>query len=101
MEEAHWQQRSQLQWHSQGERNTRLFHKAIRVRGGRKNTSMLKDATGMWVDDPIVLKQMARNYFINLYADGPSVIERTSIIAFPQLNQNDRLSESCFDSTGS
>jgi len=40
-EEDFWQENSKVKWHIEGDRNTRYFHKIVKVRCATKNISFL------------------------------------------------------------
>jgi hypothetical protein len=66
-EEKMWRQRSQIQWLSEGDKNTHFFHERASQRRKKNKISRLAKADGSVTEDPIELQQMARSFYADLY----------------------------------
>lgn len=66
-EMSHWQQRAQMTWFKEGDRNTKVFP-AQATKTRRKNTiSGLFDESGSWHTDDASKAQAISNYFESLF----------------------------------
>ena len=63
-----WFQRSSEEWIRSGERNTKFYHAATRVRKYRNKYETLKNEKGEWITDHTNLEVMIQNYFQALFA---------------------------------
>ncbi|XP_071678521.1 uncharacterized protein [Lolium perenne] len=72
-EEMMWRQRSRIDWLKEGDRNTKFFHRKAKWRQNKNRISRIKDANGVWIDDPDEIKNLANEFFKNLYASDPTV----------------------------
>ncbi|KAH7838491.1 hypothetical protein Vadar_027204 [Vaccinium darrowii] len=66
-EELLWFQKSRSQWIVMGERNTRYFHLSTIIRRRKAKISMLKDNNNVWIDDPVMIKDLVQNHFKDLF----------------------------------
>ncbi|XP_028773909.1 uncharacterized protein LOC114730961 [Neltuma alba] len=66
-EEIQWYQRSRCKWLQWGDRNTRFFHASTILRRKKQRIEALKNENGEWVEDPEFMKQMACEFYRNLY----------------------------------
>lgn len=89
LETEYWRQKSHLNWITVGERNSRFFHKSLIRKGRRKNINCLKFGDDVWVEDASELRQMVRDFYVKLYADGPTTCPRDTRFEFPTLSHND------------
>ncbi|CAL1381890.1 unnamed protein product [Linum trigynum] len=91
-EELMWFQRAREQWVKFGERNTSYFHQQVNIRRRRNKIETLRDANGLWVDDPQALGLLVFDYFANLYLQDSSVYEdRLPKQAFPRLDSTEMM----------
>lgn len=65
-EEQIWLQKSCMNWHIQGERNTKFFHTTTLVRRARNKINTLL-VNNVWVSDEDSLKRNVREFFINMF----------------------------------
>lgn len=63
-----WKQKSREKWIQEGDRNTKFFHLTTMVRRRKNKIDGLFDALGAWSDSPVVMKSIARNFFMELFA---------------------------------
>ncbi|KAK8598764.1 hypothetical protein V6N13_094724 [Hibiscus sabdariffa] len=72
-EELLWKQKSRSDWISNGDRNTRYFHRRAVSRKQKNHIVSLKLSDGEWCDDSRLLKQEAVNFFSSLFScpEGP------------------------------
>lgn len=68
-EELLWYQKSRCRWLNWGDRNTKFFHATTIARRKRNRIEMLKDANGDWISDDERLKDMAVEFYEDLYRD--------------------------------
>jgi len=71
-EELLWLQRSSRDWQLYGDRNTKFYHQFVKQRSRRNHVVGLYNDIGEWIDDPVVLQDLARSYFESLYHAGPA-----------------------------
>ncbi|RHN77611.1 putative RNA-directed DNA polymerase [Medicago truncatula] len=68
-EECLWFQKSRSQWIADGDRNTKYYHSQTIVRRRKNKILTLRDNEGGWVDDPDHLKNIVRDYYVNLFKE--------------------------------
>ncbi|KAG5562963.1 hypothetical protein RHGRI_005637 [Rhododendron griersonianum] len=68
-EEVLWFQKSRAKWIVHGERNTRYFHMSTIIRRRKSKISMLKDNNNIWTEDPLTIKDLVQNYFVDLFRE--------------------------------
>jgi hypothetical protein len=73
-EDMMWLQRSCIAWLKDGDKNTRYFHRQAVWRARKNKIKKLKDGDGNWQEDQKMLKQMAADYFQNLFQADPDVV---------------------------
>lgn len=63
-----WLQKSRVQWHLKGDRNTNYFHRManFRQRSNSLNSIIINDVL---IEDPINVKQEVHNFFEQLYVE--------------------------------
>lgn len=66
-EELYWYQRSREDWIRSGDKNTKFYHAAANVKRLRKNITQLMNATGEWVQNENLIKNMIRDHFVDLF----------------------------------
>ncbi|XP_019413999.1 PREDICTED: uncharacterized protein LOC109325854 [Lupinus angustifolius] len=64
-EEEFWKQKSRLEWHMNGDRNTSFFHRITKIRQISKSLSMLKNGDTMLTDQNAIASYVL-DYFTNL-----------------------------------
>lgn len=89
-EEEFWRQKANMQWMTAGEQNTRFFHQSVITRRSRNKIIQLKDDTNSWQQSPILLEDMARQYYLNLYSARAVDECQPSRWNFPPLNHHDK-----------
>ncbi|XP_024199454.1 uncharacterized protein LOC112202681 [Rosa chinensis] len=62
-----WRQKSRDKWLCEGDRNTKFFHLTTMIRRRRNKIDGLFDASGVWTDNPAAMKQIAADFFKNLF----------------------------------
>ncbi len=67
MEEEFWALKSRLHWSTLGDRNTSFFHMSTICRRHHNNIWCLDDASRVWTNSTVELKNLVRSYFVNLY----------------------------------
>ena len=65
-EEHMWRQRAQVQWLTEGDKNTRYFHVKASQRRQRNETRGIYNIAGQWMENQHDIKQIAVSYFDNL-----------------------------------
>jgi hypothetical protein len=66
-EEMMWLQRSRISWLNEGDRNTGFFHRRAKWRAKKNNVRRLKRQDGSFTKEPKEMKEMAANFFKDLY----------------------------------
>ncbi|GAU43787.1 hypothetical protein TSUD_378120 [Trifolium subterraneum] len=79
-EECLWFQKSRGQWIADGDRNTKYYHSKTIIRRRRNKIITLRNEDGVWIDDPDNLKNMVRNFYINLFQEEEPI--RESVISW-------------------
>ncbi|CAN1181308.1 hypothetical protein LINPERHAP2_LOCUS35307, partial [Linum perenne] len=65
-----WLQKSRLQWHKEGDRNTRFFHLSTIMRRKSNRIKGLKLSDGSWIYDDTEMQEVAVNHFKEFFAGG-------------------------------
>ncbi|XP_021803305.1 uncharacterized protein LOC110747435, partial [Prunus avium] len=63
-----WQQKSRVMWLQEGDRNTKFFHLTTIIRRRRNRIEKLQNDSGEWVENSNGLKELAVNYFLDLFS---------------------------------
>ncbi|KAM2827406.1 hypothetical protein COP1_036952 [Malus domestica] len=71
-EETYWHQQSRSLWLSQGDRNTRFFHKRAKNRKSKNLIKGLYGSNGNWISDEKGIESSILNYFEDLFKAGPT-----------------------------
>jgi hypothetical protein len=66
-EEILWMQRSRIAWLSEGDRNTKYFHKRASCRKKKNKIHKLKRPDGSWTCDSTEMEGLATDFFQMLY----------------------------------
>ncbi|XP_072084307.1 uncharacterized protein [Arachis hypogaea] len=82
-------QKSKCKWIEFGDHNTKYFHGTTLARRRTNKVDSLQDIDGNWVSDKITLKNMAFNFYFNLYSDDTPDSEFILRNSFPTLPQDD------------
>ncbi|GAU49878.1 hypothetical protein TSUD_408170 [Trifolium subterraneum] len=85
-EECLWFQKSRSQWISDGDRNTKYYHSKTIVRMRRNKIISLRKEDRTWVDEPESLKDLVRNFYINLFKEDREVCD--SIVSWTTYPNN-------------
>lgn len=85
-----WQQKSQIQWLQEADRNTKFFHMTTVICKRRNKIERLRNKEGVWVEDAAQMKGLAITYFANLFSQS-SCLPTDIIIPnlFPRVNSLD------------
>ncbi|XP_019429755.1 PREDICTED: uncharacterized protein LOC109337271 [Lupinus angustifolius] len=67
IEEEFWRQKSRINWHNSGDRNTSFFHRVTKIRNSTKSLSVLRSG-GCLITDQTEIENLVLNYFQNLFA---------------------------------
>ncbi|KAF7835215.1 reverse transcriptase [Senna tora] len=66
-EELLWCQKARVNWLKHGNRNSKFCHASTVIKRRRNRVNMLKKKDGDWVKEDDILKDMAVNYYENLF----------------------------------
>ncbi|XP_028761232.1 uncharacterized protein LOC114719845 [Neltuma alba] len=80
-EELIWYQKSRCQWLKFGDRNSKFFHATTMIRRKKSRVEALQDDQGNWISNQHTLRQMAHDFFKNLYSRDPCV---TTVNEWPE-----------------
>ena len=83
-EEILWFQKSRCHWVQLGDRNTSYFHAVTVAKHRRNKVTSLLDDTNVWCEDSSRLKDMALNFFRNLYHDTVPIMDPAQVMDFPR-----------------
>ncbi|XP_019432655.1 PREDICTED: uncharacterized protein LOC109339640 [Lupinus angustifolius] len=67
VEESFWMEKSKINWHTMGDRNTSFFHKVTKIRQGTKSLSMIKDGESI-LSNQVDIENHVLAYYTNLFA---------------------------------
>jgi len=67
MEEDFWREKSTVTWHSDGDRNTRYFHRLSKIKNTFKLINSIKDGEDM-ITDPKIISSHFTNHFKNIFS---------------------------------
>lgn len=84
----YWKQKARIQWLADGDRNTKFFHASVKQKQRRNLIVQLRDAFGAWCSNATRLKELARQFYIQLYTKDPAVTRQPTTWTFPKLNWN-------------
>lgn len=86
-EELIWFQRSREDWLVSGDCNTRFYHIATTIKSSNTGVCKLRTDDGHWITDTKLLAVHVREYFIQLFAETPSMeVNGLPHGHFPSLN---------------
>lgn len=88
-EEFLWRQKSRNEWLKSEDRNTKFFHTSTLVRR-RNRVESLMDMDGRWVEDKVMLKNMAFGYNSSLFSADPNSTGAFIAGLFPELGHRQR-----------
>jgi hypothetical protein len=63
-----------------GDRNTKYYHSKTIFRRRKNKILSLRDNTGEWIEDPEALKDLVRQFYIDLFSDDNMV--RYSVVSW-------------------
>ncbi|KAL4383939.1 hypothetical protein GQ457_15G014660 [Hibiscus cannabinus] len=87
-EEEFWRQKACIQWHSQGDRNTKYFHARVKERRRHNYVSALRRVDDSWATDPAELKNVALAFYKDLFtSDRNSLVDYPTQGRFSQVNR--------------
>jgi hypothetical protein len=66
--ELYWKQRAHVSWMKEGDRNTKFFHSVASGRKRKNRIKALRREDGVVVEEDGEMKEVATNYFINLFS---------------------------------
>ncbi|XP_021828885.1 uncharacterized protein LOC110769256, partial [Prunus avium] len=66
-----WRQKSRVKWLQEGDRNTKFFHLSTIIRRRRNKIDRLKNDAGLWVEESDGIKNLAMQYFSELFSPAP------------------------------
>ncbi|CAB4279600.1 unnamed protein product [Prunus armeniaca] len=66
-EESYWKQRSRIKWLMEGDANTDFFHQTNIQRRRMNRIHRIKNSDGLWVETPILVRQVVEKYFKDLF----------------------------------
>ncbi|KAF7821867.1 reverse transcriptase [Senna tora] len=72
-EEIMWAQRAQQMWLVKGDRNTRYFHTLVNHKRNKARIKAIQGGDQNWIEDPTLIKEAAKKYFIDLYTSNSSM----------------------------
>lgn len=71
-EEMHWLQKTRVDWNKFGDKNTTSFHISTLIWRRRNKVEALMTGNGVWAHDSEILKNMAVQYYFELFSPNPS-----------------------------
>lgn len=79
LEELMWYQNSREEWIKSGDRNTKFYHAATKVRKATSKIHCLRNDHGDWVDKEDNLASMVQNHFQSMFKDDKSMPKVSNI----------------------
>ncbi|XP_059294448.1 uncharacterized protein LOC132047418 [Lycium ferocissimum] len=74
-EEEFWRQKAGIQWHSEGDRNTRYIHSLVRGRRKRLLLTRIQNADGEWVENLDDIATEAISFYQNQFSQESGVVD--------------------------
>ncbi|VVB06412.1 unnamed protein product [Arabis nemorensis] len=65
-EESFFHQKSRIRWLSMGDANTRFFYRVVQANLSRNIIHFLRDEAGLKITDPVLIKGMASQFYLDL-----------------------------------
>ncbi|GKV09037.1 hypothetical protein SLEP1_g20594 [Rubroshorea leprosula] len=88
-EELFWCQKSRVEWIASGDRNTSFYHATTVIQRSRNRISVLK-IDESWVQDPSILQQHIRDFFVEVFSRKPTQSSHLDYSAFqPRLSDEE------------
>jgi len=78
IEELFWKEKSSVKWHSEGDRNTKFFHRIAKIKNSTKLISSLKHENSLIIDQDQIADLIV-NHYTNLFSSF-SVLQDSSMI---------------------
>jgi hypothetical protein len=69
--ELYWKQRAHMHWMKDGDRNTKYFHSVATERRKMNRIKKLRREDNVVVEEEEEMKEVASNYFLNLFQASP------------------------------
>nr|GLL36006.1 uncharacterized protein LOC109174175 [Ipomoea trifida] len=89
-EEIYWYQRSREQWIASGDRNTKYYHLAAKIKRSRNTCKSLLNDDGLRIYDEEILKNMVKDFYTKLFAkDDQQEQKLCTRNAFPKISEED------------
>ena len=88
-EDAYWRQRAKVHWYRDSDRNTNFFHASTTYRKKVNRITSLDDDAGNKVTSEQGLKEVARNYFVNIFQQQASDFSSVIDVIHPSISVND------------
>ncbi|KAK9931693.1 hypothetical protein M0R45_018961 [Rubus argutus] len=89
-ESDYWKQRAKVLWLTDGDRNTKYFHRKASNRRAKNMIKGLFDSDGVWQDSDIGLENIVLNYFYNMFRAGaphPEQLNEVTNLIKPSITQ--------------
>ncbi|KAK9901868.1 hypothetical protein M0R45_001892 [Rubus argutus] len=89
-ESDYWKQRAKVIWLTNGDRNTKYFHRKAPNRRAKNMIKGLFDSDGVWQDSDIGLENIVLNYFDNMFRAGtlhPEQLNEVTNLIKPSITQ--------------
>ena len=74
VEELFWQQKSRVQWHCEGDRNTSYFHRLAKIKNASNLITSIKDGDTM-LTDPKDISEHIVNHFTFIFNNNSNIID--------------------------
>ncbi|XP_058774459.1 uncharacterized protein LOC131648725 [Vicia villosa] len=88
-DDLYWKQQAKMHWLRDGDLNTKFFHQSATARNKFKKIEMLQKEDGSNSNDPKELKDIAKNYFENLFQAGSGDYEPVLNLISPRIDDSD------------
>jgi len=88
-DDAYWRQRAKTHWYKDGDRNTKFFHASATARKKVNRILSLEDDVGNKITSDHGLKDVARNYFVNIFQQQDSDFSSVLDVINPLISDND------------
>ncbi|KAM1563229.1 hypothetical protein ACFX10_037669 [Malus domestica] len=89
-EELYWKVKSRIQWLKEGDKNTKFFHAQMVKRRRSNRIRGLEDDNAIWWEDLAKVKDMAGEYFVNLFTtSNPRWVQEVTKWVDPRVSVGD------------